>query len=405
MMRSAISLIFMLAFALSAQAQTVTPEQLEEIAAKQAEEQARETQLNQSRQAVRGDIETLKTSLTRTAQEAEHLEAKNRDIQNRLALLEDKAERLRQSIYGDRQSLSRLLAAMQRAERNPPPALAVTPEDAANAARAAQLMSTLSESLKLRADSLSRELTDLQAVRVDIESETVKLRENEAELSKRRANIKDLVSQKSKLEASISADHAAVQKRVASLASEADSLRDLIRQFESIARGVVPRLKPKKGERSNPRSPVTSTPRTSIPADPVKLPPGTVPFEKAQSRIKAPVRGRITKSYSSARQGITVSTQSKAAIISPYAGRVEFAGAFKNFQNVIILNMGGGYFILLTGIGETYVNAGEMVAAGEALGLMPFNTQETLDLYIEIRKNGSAVNPMPWLGTAFASQG
>ena len=49
-----------------------------------------------------------------------------------------------------------------------------------------------------------------------------------------------------------------------------------------------------------------------------------------------------------------------------------------------------------------YAKTNDMVGSGEPLGLMPFNTQDQTELYIEIRKDGSAVNPTPWLGTAFA---
>ena len=97
-------------------------------------------------------------------------------------------------------------------------------------------------------------------------------------------------------------------------------------------------------------------------------------------------------------RGITLQTSARAQVIAPYAGRIEFAGAFKNYDNVVILNVGGGYFILLTGIGETYVETGENILIGEPLGLMPFNTKDRAELYIEFRKNGGTINPKPWLG-------
>jgi len=69
------------------------------------------------------------------------------------------------------------------------------------------------------------------------------------------------------------------------------------------------------------------------------------------------------------------------------------------------MNGGGGYFLLMTGLGELYAEPGSMVSIGEPVGLMPFNSNNRSELYIEIRKNGSPVNPNPWLGTAFARQG
>ena len=82
-------------------------------------------------------------------------------------------------------------------------------------------------------------------------------------------------------------------------------------------------------------------------------------------------------------------------MLAPYAGRVEFSGPFKNYDNVIILNVGDGYFVLLTGLERLNVSAGERVKRGEPVGAMP--QEPNAELYIELRKNGSPVNPEPWL--------
>ena len=66
------------------------------------------------------------------------------------------------------------------------------------------------------------------------------------------------------------------------------------------------------------------------------------------------------------------------------------------------MNVDDGYFVLLTGLGELYVQNGTNVSAGEAVGLMPVNSQSDEKLYIEVRKNGSTADPLPWFGTAFA---
>lgn len=381
-----------------AEAQEVNPDRLDNLSQQQEAEKQREAQLGVNRKAVLRDIGKLKSNLTKMAAKADKFEQKGREIENRLSKLTEQETNLKSNIYGDRQALTRLLAALQRIEANPPPALAVTPGDAADAARAARLMTGLSADLKTRADKLGEQLKTLEAVRGEIQAEQAMLMKNETALSKQRSSVKTMVSRKAKLEASISRDQKAARQRVAALAAEAESLRELIQQFERAASGVTPRLKPKPGEEAK----AAPKPRTSIASKPVQLPKGTAPFPQAKGKLRAPVKGRISQSYSAANKGITVKTRDKAGVVAPYAGRIEFAGAFKNYDNVVILNVGSGYFILLTGLGETYVEAGEMMKTGEPIGLMPFNTQTGSKLYIEIRKNGSSVNPGPWLGTAFA---
>lgn len=383
--------------------QSVDPERLDELSERTAAEKAKEDAIRKDREAVAGELGRLKKSLTKIATEAGAYERQGQEIERRLTALQTEEDNLKSAIYGDRQTLMKLLAALQRVENNPPPALAVSPSDAADAARAGRLMSNLSADLKMRGDALSLKLEDLSAVRSSIKAEQTTLEETEAKLETRRQFIKSKVNEKSKLERTLSQDQALARRRVAALAAEADTLRDLIQQFEQSTRTVTPRLKPKKGA-PPPRTPRTSR-RTSIPAAPLKLPRGIKPFSTAKGNVTAPVTGRISKTYTVARKGLTVATREKAQVISPYAGRVEFSGPFKNYDNVVILNVGDGYFILLTGLGEIYVESKEMVTAGEPLGLMPFNAQATPELYIELRKGGQTINPTPWFGTAFARNG
>ena len=94
-------------------------------------------------------------------------------------------------------------------------------------------------------------------------------------------------------------------------------------------------------------------------------------------------------------KGITISTRSGAQVLAPFSGRIEFAGDFKNYSRVVILNVGDGYFIVLTGMTESFGKKGQMVLSGEPLGRMGTSSPE---LYIELRKKGTPVNPIPWLG-------
>lgn len=392
-----------LIFITGALAQSVDPDRLNELSERAAIEKAKEDAIKKDREAVAGELGQLKQSLTKIAAEANAYERQGRQIEQRLTALQSEEKRLKSDIYDDRQTLMKLLAALQRIESNPPPALAVSPADAADAARAGRLMSSVSTELKTRSDALAVKLKNLNIVETSIRSEQDVLEKTEAKLETRRQSIKSKVNEKSELEKSLSKDQAVVRRRVAALAAEADTLRDLIQQFEQSTRMVTPRLKPKKGA-PPPKTP-RATRRTSVPVAPLKLPNGIKPFATAKGHITAPVAGRISKSYTAARKGLTVSTREKAQVVSPYAGRVEFSGPFKNYENVVILNVGDGYFMLLTGLGEIYVESKEMVSAGEPLGLMPFNTQARPELYIELRKGGQTINPTPWFGTAFARNG
>lgn len=376
-----------------AHAQTPDPDKLESLTKAEEDARRKEAELAKRREAIASEVSKLKKDLVRNASEAEKFEREGLTLEAKLSELDAQANSLNQAIYGDRQALMSLLASLQRIENNPPPPLAARPKDAAEAARAGRLMATISSDLRKRADTLAARLEASQNVREEIEQKRTSLAANEKTLAKRRAQISKLVGQKSDLEKTVAKDREAALKEVSKLASEAKSLRELIESFEAATATVAPRVKP--GSKNTKR-------RTPIAAKPVKLPKGVAKFTSAKGKLRAPVPGRITRNYGSGEKGMTISTRSKAQVIAPYAGRVEFAGAFKNYDSVVILNVGSGYFILLTGMGETYVETGENVRIGEPLGLMPFNAKGTSNLYIEFRMNGSTVNPKPWLGSAFS---
>ena len=399
-------ILICLMLAAPASSQTEDQSKLEDLTRQQAAEQEKAEKLIAAETEIRNEISSLQSQLVAIGREIDKLEIAGQGIGTRLKDLETREAILENRIYEDRKSLARLLGALQRIENNPPPALAVSPEDAANAARAAQLMTSLSQNLNLRAKRLGNQLKELTGIRDDIGFEIDNNLQNQMELTQQRDRLRSVIDQKSKLESSIAQDRQQAQARVKSLADEAETLRELIRALEQTAASIRPRIKPDVSQ------PIASTevvprikPKDTAPLPPISLPPDTMRFADARGRLMAPVRGQIRRSYSGESKGLTVATQSGSQVVAPYAGRVEFAGPFKNYEKVVIINVGEGYFLLMTGLGDLYTESGSMVAIGEPVGLMPFNAQNDAELYIEIRKNGSPVNPAPWLGTAFARQG
>ena len=113
-----------------------------------------------------------------------------------------------------------------------------------------------------------------------------------------------------------------------------------------------------------------------------------------------PARGVITTRYGEQKvkgvssKGLTVSTRAKAQVISPFDGAVVFAGPFRGYGDMIIVEHGDGYLSLLAGLGSIDVEPGQMLLAGEPVGQMPEETNS--ELYIEIRKDNHPINPAAW---------
>ncbi|MEJ0046797.1 MAG: peptidoglycan DD-metalloendopeptidase family protein [Rhodospirillales bacterium] len=99
--------------------------------------------------------------------------------------------------------------------------------------------------------------------------------------------------------------------------------------------------------------------------------------------------------------GITFATAPAAYVASPCSGRVGFAAPFRSYGKLIIIECGGGYDFVLAGFDQLAVPVGRPLRAGEPLGRMPdYDTAHAKDrpgLYVELRKGGQPVDPMPYL--------
>jgi septal ring factor EnvC (AmiA/AmiB activator) len=89
-------------------------------------------------------------------------------------------------------------------------------------------------------------------------------------------------------------------------------------------------------------------------------------------------------------------TEPGAAVVAPGDGEVLFAGYYHKTGKVLILEMGGGYDLVLAGLERIDVRPGDELLAGEPVGAMPRISAGT-KLYFELRQNGKGVNPAPWM--------
>ena len=342
--------------------------------------------LESEREKVRKDVSALKKTLAKTAQQAQNIETGLTSLELETAGLTTRVDDLSAQIQDDRAQTMELIAALQRLEATPPPPLALTPRNAKRAADAGLLIASLSEQLKSRADALTLNLKALEITQAQLELKKNDLSTQRAKLKSELNQVNAGLSTKSKLEAKLADEKKAAAAEADRLAAESKTLIELIAKLEREAAAIVPRKKP-----------------GAKPAKKLVLPKGTKRFAEAKGGMLQPVSGRLLKRYGRGEKGITYAGRSAGQVIAPYAGRIEFSGPFKNYENVIILNVGDGYFVLLTGLNELFVDAGDTIQRGEPVGKLP--SQTGAELYIELRKNGSPVDPKPWLGASDVKSG
>ena len=309
---------------------------------------------------------------------------------------------LRSDLAEKQEILSELLAGLQRLEENPPPALVVEPNDVLAALRGAMMFGTLVPELRAEAEVLARKLTRLDRIRQAVEKEKAILGTSIINLKTAQLDLDQLVTQKKQLVFEGAGKLDSERRRAAELAEKAKTLKQLIADLAA-AKEKQETLKTKE---------VRALEAEKKRQEQALLKP-SLAFSNAKGHLEYPVQGQILKRFGqddglgSELRGLAVATRPQAQIIAPADGRVEFAGPFRSYGQLLILNAGEGYLVLMAGMKEISAGIGQSVRAGEPVGIMgksPSSVTLLGDqiqearpvLYIEFRKNGEAVDSVPW---------
>ena len=363
----------------------------------------REKELADEVAALDRDRAALTEDLVQTGERIARLERRVTDSEARLARLTENEQGIRASLNARRGVIAEVLAALQRIGAKPPPAIAVQPEDALAAVRSAILLGAVVPELNVEAEALAADLSALTTLKAQIADEKETVATDLASLNEERTRVELLVNEKKAQQAEQVAALDAERKKAEDLAGRASSLQELIDGLEreiSSAREAADAA----------RSASVSTSKPSA-GDAGRLSPA-IAFAKARGSLPHPAQGAVLRRYGEpdaagdTAKGISIQTLPQAQIVAPADGWIVYAGPFRSYGQLLILNVGDGYHVLLAGMNRTDVQLGQFVLAGEPVGEMGsqrFASAATMDiesprpvLYVEFRKDGSSIDPDPW---------
>jgi len=372
--------------------------------------------------SVRKDYASITAALIQSAMTEQKLGQDIEDIGAKLEGLKVEQGKLRASLMARRDVLAEVLGALQRMGLNPPPAILVKPEDALSSVRSAILLGAVVPELRQQTERLMADLKEQTRVTASIEAERARLTTAVTDQTAEKKRLTMLLEAKKKLQADTQTAIAAEQQHSQQLAAKASSLKDLIASLEADkARKAQDQVK--AGEQKSTDNDTTTASTTDLAALPVpeanRL-TGSAPFSALQGQIALPVIGKIKLRFGAddgngaAMQGDMVATQSGAIVTAPADGNVLYAGPFRSYGQLLILNAGDGYHVVLAGMSRISVATGQSVLAGEPIGAMgearvastsaSRNGNAALELYVEFRKDGKPVDPAPWWADRFSGR-
>ena len=436
----------------------------------------KQQELAESVAAFDKDKEALIDQLIATAQAIQNLEDELTDTERKLENLGDEERRIQKSLEGRRAILAEVMAALQRMGQNPPPAIVVNASDALQSVRSAILLGSVLPELKSEAEALTKDLKALSDVKVAVQVERKEFVDQERQMSEEQLRLDLLIKENQKLRANSDEKLAQERERVAGLARDATNLRDLVEniasQISSVTQEVssseaaaqreaelrraayeaqrqrevlaLSGLSPEASNgdenglsqdnaQANQDGVPINTVRSNIPrrvvdysdiAQTGERPLSSVAFAQTKGLLRFPARGTELTTFGGSdglggiSEGIAIATRPKTPVVAPSQGRIVFAGPFPGYEQLLIMDVGGGYHIVLAGMEDINVKIGDYVKVGEPIALMggerlarlaglPVDVAAALDndfssgqtqpiLYVEFRKDGKSINSSPW---------
>ncbi|HSR71103.1 MAG TPA: peptidoglycan DD-metalloendopeptidase family protein, partial [Kiloniellales bacterium] len=381
-------------------------DKLEEIERRLEQDRAEAQALEEKAQALRREIRSLRAEMIAAADKAQAHERALSEIEAQLAELEAQEADKSAALDARRAQLAGTLAALQRMARQPPEALIVSPGRPIDVARSALLLRVAIPEIETRAEALRRDLDELAALRATIAERRAALTRTGEALALERARLKDLLARKNAAYETTAAEQQAARDRARRLATEARDLRDLVDRLakEAEARAARDAAERKAAREAAERAAAERRAREQAAAEPEPAPqaepsspgpdarPGAEPDTETRTalllrpetirpfpdrgRLRMPASGRVVQRFGQATsdglegKGIRIAARPGAQIVAPFDGKVAYAGPFRLYGQILIIEHSGRYHTLLAGLGRIDAVVGQWVLAGEPVGVL-----------------------------------
>ena len=346
---------------------------------------------------IAAELAGAKQKTVAAAAAVQEYEASLSNLEKELGALEDEQAAVKAKLDERFTQMQTLTASLEILAKSPTEAIFSAPLPPQDMAKSAVLMRGTIPVLESVSKDLRAELIRLSSLKMAIKAKRAQIKMAYKGLDEKHRRLTALLDAKKQEEKKLLGLTETAKERIAELSKKAKNIEDILKA--NAARKLKEQQErekaeaAKKAEAMNLRKYIAPTKgdKSALSGD----------FAKAKGFISMPVTGSISSRFDEINQngmhnkGITIRTRAGAQVISPYDGTVIFAGFLKGYGKLLIIEHSGNYFTTLAGLGQIDTEEGQSLLAGEPVGTM--EQRGTPDLYMELRKADTPINPLPWL--------
>ncbi|WP_369026500.1 murein hydrolase activator EnvC [Qipengyuania sp. RANM35] len=327
------------------------------------------------------------------AARVQQAEAAIASAEARLAIANTQRRALDRQLAVRRTPLVQLTGALQSLARRPLTLSALQPGSLRDLVHTRAVLDSTIPLVRERTAALRGELDRARALEEEARLALGDRRESEKTLGQRRTKLSALAERERQAAQMASGGADREARRALILAEEARDLDSLVGKLEA-AGSLRERLAALPGPIPRPANPQLATAKAS--AVPIPFPSATAP----PTRYQLPVDGRVARGFGEAGEGgpreagISLVPRAGAQVVAPATGRVAFAGPYRGYGMIVIVEHPNGWTSLVTGLAGLQAAVGQEVTAGSPLGTAGRNAPRVT---LELRREGTPVNPLDYL--------
>ncbi len=304
------------------------------------------------------------------------------------------------------ETMQPLLPLIQRLSLYPAETLMAIPESPEDRLRGVLVLQSLARQLEAEAGTLRRDQAALDRAVTAEAAEAPRLLAARAAQAERAAALDALLTTTQAQRHRAETEAEAAARRAATEAARADTLRAALAALEAQrkAEEAAAHEEAVRAERQKHAAEAEAArQREAALARPIGSLTGA---QQGRGQLTTPVTGGISRGFGAPTEagpatGVSYQPPPAARVVAPCGGRVAFADRFRSYGQLIIIDCGGGYHAVLSGLDRLDARIGQTPRAGEPVGTMPDwepgSTTRRPTLYLELRHDGQPVNPASWL--------